>query len=474
MLFVPGTLSDRQAGTRACFCLDNFYRTDRFGACRECPVNGYVCENDTAICKPGYFCDWSYDETEKTRYTALMENLRDTSNHYNRRHSVFKGTLPTALPCPNRDSCLGGFEDHCAPGYEGALCAVCSDHYFKRFNKCLNCPSVKTVSIQMSVVALIFILVVLGVLWGETKKMEGNRTVTDVMLSCFKIVVGFYQVISAVYTSFTRVHWPSILVQLAKYIHYVELNILQVSSFKCLNNNFDVDYIDRFVFNCLANVAVVALVLVYMVVRRKYMHKRHMSQASINHMKSNCYRNIFLFLFTTYPMTCATIINVLPPGCRKLCFDQSQRYCEQYLGSDLSIHCFTHRHNKYWHLALLAAAYPLGFPLLIVYLIWRYYYKPLKDRMSGELPEAEGDYIRFASSPDPGRRGAMAQALSLFYENYRKECWYWEMLEMIRKLILTCGLIFVGSHSRTQIGVGAILAAAFTILHVYLKPIRNK
>ena len=38
-----GTLSNETAKHRACRCLRNFYRLDRFGPCTACPPNGFVC-----------------------------------------------------------------------------------------------------------------------------------------------------------------------------------------------------------------------------------------------------------------------------------------------------------------------------------------------------------------------------------------------------------------------------------------------
>ncbi|KAJ7380901.1 hypothetical protein OS493_004484 [Desmophyllum pertusum] len=33
------------------------------------------------------------------------------------------------------------------------------------------------------------------VLWGDSKATENSRTIADVIMSCFKIVIGFYQVV---------------------------------------------------------------------------------------------------------------------------------------------------------------------------------------------------------------------------------------------------------------------------------------
>lgn len=44
---------------------------------------------------------------------------------------------------------------------------------------------------------------------------------------------------------------------------------------------------------------------------------------------------------------------------------------------------------------------------------------------------------------------------------------------MGRKLLLTSCLTLIGEHSRTQIGLGAIISALFSMLYVWLKPITD-
>ena len=65
-------------------------------------------------------------------------------------------------------------------------------------------------------------------------------------------------------------------------------------------------------------------------------------------------------------------------------------------------------------------------------------------------------------------------SLSLFYENYKPRCWFWEVTEMYRKLVLMSGLVFIGSHSCSQVGIGLLLSGIFAILHAAFRPIADK
>lgn len=69
---------------------------------------------------------------------------------------------------------------------------------------------------------------------------------------------------------------------------------------------------------------------------------------------------------------------------------------------------------------------------------------------------------------------AVAFAILFLHENYSPSCWYWESVEMARKVILSAGVIFVGSESRTQVGIAAMLSAAFAMLHGRFRPITDR
>ena len=42
---------------------------------------------------------------------------------------------------------------------------------------------------------------------------------------------------------------------------------------------------------------------------------------------------------------------------------------------------------------------------------------------------------------------------------------------MARKVMLTAGVVFIGSQSRTQVGVAAMTSAGFAVLHALFRPI---
>ena len=183
---------------------------DRFRPCSACPPHGFVCGNDTAILAPNFSWKWS-NQSEKEFFKCFVNNIHSSKPDYDTSYSTFNTLLPKPLKCPYAKSCEGGIDSECHHGYKGVLCATCSKGFYFRFHTCLKCPRL-TVTVTSSILVIsLFVAVFLIVLWGDSKRAENNRTVADVVMSCFKIVLGFYQVIAGIFSALAKVQWPVIL-----------------------------------------------------------------------------------------------------------------------------------------------------------------------------------------------------------------------------------------------------------------------
>ena len=186
-----------------------------------------VCQSDTAILAPKYF--WKFNSSEQmNRYKNFVLNIQIFNAEYNRDFSSYRALLPTLIKCPFTDSCNGGIESSCTEGYEGTLCATCSSNHFLRFNRCLECPSMLVTGISCVFVIVVFIVLFLLIFCGDSNAANSERggTEADVVRSCVKIVVGFYQVASGIFSALRQVQWPVVLVSMQKYLKFVEGNIL--------------------------------------------------------------------------------------------------------------------------------------------------------------------------------------------------------------------------------------------------------
>ncbi|KAL9976947.1 hypothetical protein ACROYT_G014294 [Oculina patagonica] len=77
------------------------------------------------------------------------------------------------------------------------------------------------------------------------------------------------------------------------------------------------------------------------------------------------------------------------------------------------------------------------------------------------------------TSQDPSSNREIISGLRFLYENYKTRSWYWELVEMTRKVILTCGLIFVGQESRSYIGLALVIAGMYGFVFAWVKPLQD-
>ena len=403
---------------------------------------------------PKYYWKWS-NQSRKELYKRFVNSLQVLGPENDKEFGKFKGSLPKPVKCPYAGSCKGGIDSECHEGYEGNLCATCTSGYYLRFNACLKCPRLTVSIVSSIVVAALFVVVFLMVLWGDSKRTENDRPVADVIMSCFKIVIGFYQVIAGIFSALVRVQWPVTLISMEKYLKLLEGNVFQFAPLTCIYSQLQLDQFLEFVLVLGVNGSVVCLIFLYLIFKRLYINNRLDCPCSeklrtISNLKKSCYRNIFIFLLASYPITSKFIIEILPlPGaCVKHCFSDNNGDCISLLRADYSIECFSARHKLYWPIAAVFALYPVGFPLLMLLLIYKY-----------REPQADEE---------------IAFGLKVFFENYKKKYWFWEITEMFRKLILISLIFLFGSDSLTQIGLTVFTVSAFGVAYTFFRPIKDK
>lgn len=438
---------------------------DRFGSCTACPGHGVECSNDTLRLSHGFYWSWTSNgsNSQKYLYKLLIANLAIESDSYLNESMKYVGRVPKAYKCLRQDSCLGGIDSECAEGYAGPLCANCQSGFYKRMIACHKCPSKKLVAIQFGVLGFIVFVIILVIVKSEKSSKPGRRTIADIFLAHVKIVIGFYQVLAGLLQAFSYVKWPSEVSVLESYIRFVQLNVLQIVSPSCVEESFEVNAYSHFVFTLAGNFLIVIVPLFWYLARVTWMKikQNQHDESRIIEIKKPCLKITAFLLFVAYPSTCVNIFQILPLSCHKLCPFEGATNCPSFLRADYSILCDTDAHRKYTWAAYASLSYVIGFPLFLAYIVWKTH---LQSQRSN----------RFSIADERGSMEAVAFAILFLHENYSPSCWYWESVEMARKVILSAGVIFAGSESRTQVGIAAMISAAFAMLHGRFRPITDR
>ena len=361
---------------------------------------------------------------------------------------------------------MGGLDSFCATGYQGPLCEVCSAGYYKQLQTCQLCPTKKWMIVQLSVVATVVVIVIAVLVWtGKKKSKKRGRSSVDVILGRLKIVIGFYQVTNGVLEAFSYIKWPDSLTLIGKYSETLQLSVFQIAPIHCLFPNVKMNAFGSLFAILAMNAAAILLsVLVYLLRKlcllRSTLNKEQ-KEKKIVKTKELIYRNLFFFLYVSYLSTCSKTAHVLPLACRKLCLGEEKETCDVYVKADYNVKCEGQEYNRLVIVAYCAAFYLIILPSASVTALWRQ-----RKMRHGNVIQTENE----ALEPQDQATGIIA-GLRFLFENYNSRSWYWELIETIRKVVLTSGLILVGGESRAYVGLACVFSGLYGMLFAYKSPI---
>ena len=439
-----------------------------FEKCHKCGNGGLECKNDSASLKPGYWWKWR-NETLKDRYRDFIKNLfkaRPSSDGY---LVGYPHPIPKPYRCPREESCKGDLDSLCENGYEGPLCGVCSLGHYKQMNTCKLCPRKRWIVGQLSIIGVALLIIVAALVWISKRKInKGQRlSLIDMVLSKLKIVIGFYQVTYGLVEAFSYIKWPDSLEVIAKYSEILQMNVLQFTPLHCLFPGSQVDAFGSLFAMMAINIVAIGLFGTAYAVRKVIILKKagledEEKSRKISETKELVYRNLFFFLYVTYLSTFSKTANVLPLVCQKLCRDEKDESCSEYLKADYSIQCQGPRYRYLLIGAYFSIAYIVALPATSFIALLRQRKSILTKR------------YRIDKSHDFGSSKELITGLRFLFENYKTRSWYWELVEMSRKVIITSGLILVGQESRSYIGLALVIAGMYGMLFCWIRPIQDQ
>ena len=459
--------------------MKNFGRTHLFKGCEPCDKEGLECVDDFASLKQGYWWKWK-NESYKLLYEQFTNNLKHASfipilrgNSSKANLSIIEypsDHLPKPHKCPLEKSCIGGPNSSCAPGYKGPMCAVCSDGFYKLLQTCRECPTKRWIAGQLSILAAVAIIVIAVVIWTSKKKSKKSkeRSSVDAILGKLKIIIGFYQVTFGVLEAFSYIKWPDSLAVIGKYSEVLQLNVLQIAPVNCLFPDLKVDAFGSLYSILALNAAAIIVAfagygLSKLILIRRSLTNRQEQLKKMSNSRETIYRNLFFFLYVTYLSTCSKTASVLPLACRKLCAEEKEENCQEYLKADYSIECSGTKYNRSLIVAYFAAFYVLLLPTASLVAI----------RKAQRAPNRIENRANDATCDTEDQSTELSRGLNFICENYNPRSWYWELVETFRKVVLTSGLILVGGESRAYIGLACVMSGLYGMLFAYKRPIRD-
>ena len=289
-----------------------------------------------------------------------------------------------------------------------------------------------------------------------------------VFLAKLKIVIGFYQVTYGLLETFSYIKWPDSLQGIGKYSEILQLNMLQMAPVHCLFSRLRVDaFGNLFAIMTINTAAIVVSSIAYgvrkaLVLRNRSLDDQEKSKR-VSQAKELVYRNMFFFLYVTYLSTCSKTATVLPLACRPLCRDSKEEKeggsCLEYLKSDYSTQCHDSRYNQLIIVAYISIAYIIALPAAAFVALWR-------QRKISATKEAK-------TSQNQVYNEELVTGLRFLFESYKSRSWYWELVEMSRKVSITSGLILLGQETRSYVGLTLVIAGMYGTLFCWMRPLKD-
>ena len=366
------------------------------GQCVVCPLSTYSLEfpvTETTECR---------DCTSKSGVKSCQGDELEVANGYWRRHD----TSVAVLTCPDEASgCEGGIatgDGLCEEGYEGPLCAVCSDGYYFSSGVCEMCGE-DGVVLRPAVITFLCIAAVLSaivVFFFYSKCIDGvdddasdngKSEPTGTLARCYyhsrrvirkiiremraqiKIVMTTYQIVSTIPSNLS-VEFPESFVDFLRVFSVFNLNVISVVPFSCQR---PYTFIDKLVFTTLFPVAL-AILLMLLFVGEGMWNVRNTSlknpdattRAKIEELKNQYLTYFFFLTYLVLPSVSTTIFQTF------LCTDvdprneDSDKY-DSYLIADMNISCTSDYYKSGVAYAIfMLLVYVVGIPTMYFVLLY--------------------------------------------------------------------------------------------------------
>ena len=367
--------------------------------------------------------------------------------------------------CPMLEkACSGGTASwECKEGYRLITCAECDSGFHMSGDACLPCDSVSTVQAALSVLTAAVLLAVafyalykyrlIVACWSGSALVHPKRapteTTTDVVarrdpavaesvqraeadveelgegvlsirqmskaafylqtaskfMGVARIIISYVQVVPASVALFTSVRWPEPFIRMTNALSVFNLDFLNFVSMDCV---VEPSQWNRLVVILVGQIVTISALLLGASLRVSISRDRHDSVTIWNqHI-----RWIFLFLFLIFPGGSTVALQSLH------CIEIGDA---SYMVADMSVECFASDWMAHMPLILAAIfAYPIGLPALFFGVL---YFNRHQLHSSQQCIERYGE----------------------MYSSYREEFWYYDIVEMGRKLAQTSAVMFIAS-----------------------------
>ena len=281
----------------------------------------------------------------------------------------------------------------------------------------------------------------------DTKNLKMKLKQMGGMLMKVKLMLGFTQCLSIIPTTFSGIQWPVSFNAMSQFLNIASIDIMGLFGDLCA---FHTGFLPKFLTQMLLiPIVMVVLAAVWLALETlgpKICAKRF--KFTTKESRSAAMFNVgFLTVYTFYTNISTSIFQLFK------CHPIEGRY---YLVADYTVKCWEKEWYPFMGIAIAGIfLYTIGIPLFLFYKL----YKSRDVLHSDNL------------APERHAEHAMTQKqLGSVYGDYSNEAYYFDLIDLFRRILLTGALVLVGEGGGAQIFLGSIICLIWLTLVVAKRP----
>lgn len=468
----PGYYKNTISDTNCILCADGYYSNNyNSSECISCFDNSFSNSDRThCLCKENYYydsnmcleCD-NLDYYNNEKYICdssglSLQTLKNSDGYWRKDQNSIQ-----FYKCKQEEYCPSNIINDtviCYQYHTGILCDFCIEGYAKNNdNICTICKSnsgKSTYGILSAIILSYIFIICFCLIYGnnsinktldinynnEEDEEEGGEEDEDLCLmelqQKLKIVLTYVQ-ISTILSLNLNIKWPYFMKKLIENFNKINLNIFEFVGldYRC-STSFDYYHIYKLQMAMIP--IMFGMTMVSYVCVKYWGRYKKKSDEFMNTVHNRLIYILVLIVFIIYPSVSNTILRLFK--------------CEEiddvwYLSSDLSVVCF----DEVWSEYVVSAGF---FIILYILGIPIFFYKLLKNYKNKELLEDKEIEYKYG----------------FMYMGYNDDMWWFEILELTRKTMLSACIIYL-EESPTRIIISTFLCLMYLLYITYKQPLKD-
>jgi len=276
-------------------------------------------------------------------------------------------------------------------------------------------------------------------IWKREHPPLTRRRREDSIAYKIKIFISFLQIATNIGTNL-EIQWPNAYKKFVLFFDFTNVDYVlsSLTSAECYDS---VDYYTKFVVTAAFPPVVLALIAVLWILPREasFVCFRQLSPQAKLRSRMRTWIIILYFIFLIYPSVSSMALSHF--ACKDI--DDGHTVYSLLL-ADVRQRCYDSRWNTYAFVAVACIlVYPIGIPLFYFYLLWA-----RRNRLFTD--------------------GAVQATFGFLYMGYQDNRWWWEIVDLLHKLIQTSIIVLLPLGTRLPVGMGA--AVIYLVLILLFSP----